>query len=132
MAQRWVGEAHVRIMFRGTARNGKEEYIGRVRAGKHAWVFEHLYAPAMGFGCGVAYDSSDAYDAMAASACSFGAYFTTHNRGHDVPEWAPPAEVADAIEHAISQAVNEDGSLDVRRTKRWPAVRGATEEKEPT
>jgi hypothetical protein len=58
---------------------------------------------------------------MAQSAASFGSYYTTGNRGSDVPGWAPSAEVADAIDYATSVALREDGSYEVSRRPGGPA-----------
>jgi hypothetical protein len=49
---------------------------------------------------------------MAMSAAAFGSYYTTHNRGDDTPDWAPPPEVADAIDDAVSSG----DVFEVRRT----------------
>lgn len=64
---------------------------------KVAWKFTDLKCAPVGFGAGVAYDSHRALEKMAYSAVSFGSYYSTHNRGEDTPDWAPSADVADAI-----------------------------------
>jgi hypothetical protein len=111
MAKRYIGTATIRITL-----HGNDTYRGTVSPGNGspAWRFEDLRAPAAGFGAH-AHDSSYAYDKMAASAVSFGSYYTTHNRGDDTPEWAPAPEVADAIEAATAGAQDEAGEYDVRR-----------------
>ncbi len=109
MAKRRIGDAIVRIVYHDAG-----DYRGTVSAGEHVWRFADLCAPC-GFGSGVAYDSPEAYDAMAESAVSFGSYYTTHNRGGDVPDWAPPVEVADAIDEAVGCALNDDGTYQVTR-----------------
>lgn len=132
MARRYVGDAVVEIWYHGTAPSGGEEYRGRITTGKRGvyWDFDELFAPKFGFGVDVygdrlAYDSAKAYDEMAAAACDFGSYFTTHNRGEDVPEWAPSAEVADAIDHAISIARGDPGgTLSVQRARNGKVVMG--------
>ena len=53
---------------------------------------------------------------MAQSAVCFASYYTTHNRGDDAPEWAPPPEVADAIEEAVAGAQDDRGEYEVRRS----------------
>lgn len=68
-----------------------------------SWTFQNLRGPPAGF-------PDDRYLAM--SACSFGGYYTSDNRGDDLPEWAPPAETADAISEAswwvqLSEEVEE-------------------------
>lgn len=111
MAKRYIGDAIITIQYRD-----RGDYAGTIRAGGHTWHFEDLYAPAGGLP--FAYDSPEAYDKMAAAAVSFGSYYTTHNRGSDTPEWAPPAEVADAIEEATAWATDEEGKglYEVRRS----------------
>src|ERR1700678_2363160 len=109
MAKRYIGDAVITIEYHDSG-----DYRGTVRAGNHAWRFDDLHAPAMGFSH--AYDSPEAYDKMAGSAASFASYYTTHNRGDDVPDWAPPPEVADAIEEAVGWAQDDRGEYEVRRS----------------
>mgnify|MGYP006969347834 CR=1 FL=1 len=120
MATRYIGDATVRIRYRDEG-----DYAGVITVpsgdgGRWHWHFDDLHAPAIGFGPGIAYDSPEAYDEMAGSAISFGSYYTTYNRGDDVPEWAPDAEVADAIDEATSWATDDQGTYDVRRRKNNP------------
>jgi hypothetical protein len=111
MAKRYIGEAVVNILYRD-----KGDYAGTVSVGRGvSWRFEGLKAAPRGFKSGVAYDSPEAYDVMAASAVSFASYFTSHNRGSDVDESYPPAEVADAISEASSWAMDDKGTYHVRR-----------------
>lgn len=127
MARRYIGDAVVEIRYHGTAPNGKEEYRGRITTGKRGlfWDFDSLFAPRFGFGAGVAYDSPKAYDEMAEAACDFCSYYTKDNRGADVPDWAPPAEVADAIEDAICVARGDpQGTLSVQRRRNGKVVLG--------
>jgi len=116
MARRYIGDAIVTIAYHDDG-----DYRGTIKAGKHTWKFDGLHAPRAGLGPGVAYDSPEAYDEMAASAVSFGSYYSTGNRGDDTPDWAPPPEVADAIEQAVSWAQRDDGSYEVRRSSGMPA-----------
>lgn len=110
MAKRYIGDAVITISYRDQG-----DYAGTITVGKLTWRFDGLHAPRSGFARGVAYDSSHAYDVMAASAASFGSYFTSRNRGRDTPDWAPPPDVADAIDEATSWAKNDRGDHDVRR-----------------
>ncbi|SRR5258706_9747297 len=122
MATRFIGSAVIAVFYNGT-RHGKDEYVGIVSPGNgpgYDWHFDSLYAPEAGFGTGIAYDSPEAYDRMARSAVSFGAYYTSHNRGHDVPSWAPSAAVADAIDHATSGSFDDEGR-ELVVTRRAPA-----------
>jgi len=83
MARRYIGDAVIEIFYRD-----RGDYAGRVTAHKKTWHFEDLYAAAIGFGPGIAYDSPAAYDEMAQSAVSFGSYYTIDNRGPEFEEQA--------------------------------------------
>lgn len=107
--KRYIGDAVIDIAYHDAG-----DYRGTVTAGGHTWSFDRLMAPAAGMG--VAYDSPEAYDKMAASAVGFGSYYTTGNRGDDTPDWAPSAAVADAISEATAWAQDDKGQYDVRRT----------------
>jgi len=49
--------------------------------------------------------SSDAYDRAAEDAVSFGSYYTSDNRPVDeLPEWAPPPHIADAISEEMTHS----------------------------
>lgn len=123
MAKRYIGDAVIRIQLSDA--NGNP-YVGTVSAGGRVWHFKDLQAPAIGFGAGVAYDSSEAYDRMAASAVSFGSYYTTHNRPDDPNDdnlaGYPDAETADAISNATSWACDDQGNYSVRRSPNGPEV----------
>jgi len=56
------------------------------------WNFEELNGPKIGSHNG---------KKLAKTACDFGSYFTTLNRGNEVPPWAPNKEIADAISYAV-------------------------------
>lgn len=116
MAKRYIGDAVITITYRD-----RGDYAGTVCAGRKCWRFDELRGPAIGFGRGIAYDSPRAYDEMAESAVGFGSYYTTHNRGDDVPDWAPSADVADAIEEATAWAQDDRGNYEVRRSLRGRA-----------
>lgn len=116
MAKRYIGDAVIRIEYHDAG-----DYRGTVSAGGHVWRFANLHAPLIGHGPGVGYDSPEAYDSMAASAVSFGSYYTTHNRGDDCPEWAPPSEVADAIQEATQCDMTDQGDYLIRRSPKGPA-----------
>jgi hypothetical protein len=113
MPKRFIGDAVVEIRYIGHIA-GRDEYVGNVRAGCCVWKFDSLYAPSAGFSFG--YDSPQAYDHMAEAAISFGAYYTSRNRGDDVPSWAPPPELADIIDEATLHALCETGDYRVSRT----------------
>lgn len=121
MAKRYIGDAVVTIKYHDATSTRQDDYRGTVSAGGYSWRFDGLRAAPAGFGPGIGYDSPEAYDEMAKSAVSFGGYYTTHNRGDDVPDWAPLPEVADAINDATSWAMRDDGSYEVRRSRTGPA-----------
>jgi hypothetical protein len=108
MATRYIGDA--RVVLRYDDRTAA--YVGAVYAGRYAWRFDELRNPPAYRG---AVDSAEAYDKAAASAVSFGANYTTGNRG-DAPDWAPSAAVADAID-AAAWAQDDRGAYEVRRSK---------------
>lgn len=117
MAKRYIGDAVITITYRD-----RGDYAGTVCAGRKCWRFEDLHAPRSGFGRdqngrGISYDSPRAYDKMAESAVGFGSYYTTHNRGDDLPDWAPSANVADAIAEATQWAQNDRGDYEVRKSR---------------
>lgn len=112
MAKRYIGDAVIDIEYTGYIW-GDDMYAGSITADGHVWKFSNLNAPRAGFV--FAYDSPDAYDKMVESAVSFGSYYTSDNRGDDLPDWAPPPEVADAISTVTSCALHDDGKYDVRR-----------------
>ena len=112
MAMRYIGNAVITIKYTGCI-CGKDTYTGTISADGNVWHFDTLHAPAAGF-C-FAYDSPKAYDKMAESAVSFGSYYTTDNRGDELPDWAPPPDVADAISSATCWALRDNGTYKVRR-----------------
>ena len=129
MAKRYIGDAVITIEYVGETPDGRGNYKGTVRAGKHTWRFDELHSGVGGGG-----DSPEAYDEMAQSAVSFASYYTTHNRGDDTPEWAPSPEVADAIDEAVGYAQRDNGEYEVRRSPGGKAHEEATmhEMREPT
>jgi hypothetical protein len=108
MAKRRIGEVVVRIKYLDN-----DTYAGTVSARGYVWKFDELKAPAWGFR--FASDSPWAYDKMAESAVGFGSYYTSHNRGDYVPDWAPAPEVADAIHELSSMAIMDDSTYRIER-----------------
>ncbi len=124
MATRYIGNARITVKFDGY-RPPHLQYSGRIvvpmgSGGKVSWPFSDLGISEYSHP-GPA-DSPEAFDAAAAAAADFGSYYTTHNRGDDVPDWAPAPEVADAIEDATAYATDEEGRglHAVRRSKDGP------------
>lgn len=130
MARRYIGDAVITIEYDGE-QDGRSQYKGTVRAGKHTWKFDNLGSPMGGFRTGS--DSAQAYDEMAQSAVSFGSYYSSGNRGDDTPEWAPSEEIADAINDAVGFAQRDDGTYEVKRSPSGKAHEepGARELAEP-
>jgi hypothetical protein len=73
MARRYSGNLTVYIAY-----FDDDTYKGNIvdRESGDSWSFSDLMAPVCGLGTGVAYDSPEAYDAMAKSAIGFGSYYT--------------------------------------------------------
>jgi len=124
MATRYIGDARVSVRYDGY-RSPHMQYSGRVSvpaaSGRsRTWSFdgigisEHTHTGAA--------DSAEAFDKAAAAAVGFGSYFTSDNRGDDVPAWAPSEDVADAISEATGWATDEEGRglFAVRRSKDGP------------
>ena len=116
MARRYIGDAVIHIKYKGSTPEG-DDYAGKIVTKDYTWKFSQLYAPRCGFGCGVAYDSPEAYDEMADSAASFGSYYTSDNRADDLEDHYPSAEGADAIYEAVSWAQDDQGNYQVLRRK---------------
>ena len=70
-------------------RDGRDRFKGRIilQDGRE-WPFDEL--------CSAVGGARTVID-MAGSALSFASYYSTDNRGDDVPEWAPPGDLASAI-----------------------------------
>lgn len=89
----YSGAVKVELDFTGRSDSaGRGEWAGRIiLPSGEEWAFSDLYTH------GSELESAE-------SALSFASYYTTSNRGDDVPEWAPPAEFADALEYAADFA----------------------------
>jgi len=115
MPKRYVGDATVSIRYVGQDSEDRPQYAGRITLpNKKGWSFKDLGGPRFGGG---SVDSPSTLSKMASSAVSFASYYTTHNRGDDVPSWAPSASLADAIEEAVGYAQRDDGEYEVRSSK---------------
>jgi hypothetical protein len=112
-ATRYIGNARIVVGWN----DSKSWYDGYVKVGKLKQTFSDLHPPRVGFG---SVDSAEAYDRIAVSIVSFLSYYTTGNRGDDVPDWAPPADFADALENEVGAWMDPDGRglYYVRRSKR--------------
>ena len=69
MAKRYIGDAVITIEYVGETPDGRGNYKGTVRAGKHTWRFDELHSGvggvSSGKGYGYAADSPEADDEMA-------------------------------------------------------------------
>jgi len=125
MARRYIGDAVIEIWldegYKGEP--SRFYYMGRVTGCGKTWRFSGLASASFGFGPGIAADSPEAYDRMAASAAEFGSNYTTDNRLKDEPlDGFPSGEVSDAIAQAIVPARGDDrGRLEVSRSRHSPA-----------
>ncbi len=87
MATRYSGNVQIRLTYTG----GLDDcYDGKVRADGHSYAVS-VYAPKVGFGPGIAYDSPEAYDQAAHSMLSFAANDTDWAEGSDI--FTPAAEM---------------------------------------
>ena len=108
---RYVGDAKILLKYSGYGR----DFEGKVVVGGKSWSFTELRPPPVAM-----MDRrpipAKIYDALAEAAADFGAYYTTGNRG-DLPSWAPSAEMANAIQYAVSIAQDEHGRYEIRRRR---------------
>lgn len=63
-------------------------YYGTIFVDNYFWKFDSLK------------DTIHNEYEIAEIACDFGGYYNSSNRGIDVPDWVPNAEIADAISNA--------------------------------
>lgn len=110
MAKRYIGDAIVTLTYKDATHKIKDHYAGTVKVGRYSWRFIIHPAPA-GFGPGIAYDSSEAYDDIAASAARFGS--TPH--GDD-----PDKHTAREIDDAVSGWMDDRGRVAVARSHGGP------------
>lgn len=125
MARRFIGDANIYILYYDRGPCAMEgDYRGSIvvpvdEGPPAVWKFKDPHAPKCGFGPGIAFDSSEAYDQMAQSAVSFGSYYTTMNRNDEEGDLDgyPSGEVADIINDAVSVVLHGGGSYEVWRSK---------------
>jgi len=113
MIQRYIGDLEVGLHYLGRSNDNRAKYCGYIllQDGQR-YRFNNLCS-----GVGIAGTAAADYDDMAESAVGFASYYTTDNRGNDLPDWAPSADLADAIEEAAMGGMKEDGGFEVQRTK---------------
>ncbi len=115
MVTRYIGDAVVKLQ-----RTARDVYRGSIRVGKIRWDFDGLCTPLRRLG--ISYRSPAAYDRAAKDAVSFGSNYTTYNRGNEVPDGYPSAEIAEAISDAAWDR-DERGDYIVRRKSIVPSDR---------
>lgn len=113
--QALVGEARVYIDFD----EGQGVFFGYITAHGHTWAFNDLRQAPLG----PTGDDKEWYAKAISAAVSFGTYYTSSNRSGEVPSWAPPAETADALADATSEAYRVTGEYDVKFLN-WKDVAG--------
>ncbi len=112
VVKRCVGDALVILKRDGHTHDGRCRFKGEIRVSGHRWSFNDLSFHAGD--CG----SPKALDRAAEEIVGFATNYNTLNRPddpEDLPAWAPPAKVADAIEEATMWAQNDRGDMRVKR-----------------
>jgi len=113
MIKRFVGDCEIRLQYCGRTSDNRAKYHGYILLPDGQ---RHNFTDLQS-GVGLPGTRAEDFDDMAEVAVDFAAYYTTHNRG-DAPDWAPPAELADAIEEAAMGGMKEEGGYEVQRQQR--------------
>jgi len=114
MIRRYIGDLEIRLRYCGRSPDNRAKYIGYIiLPDRQRYNFNDLCS-----GVGSPGTRAKDYDEMAKSAVSFASYYTTHNRGDDLPDWAPTAKMADAIDNAAIDGMKEEGGYEIRRKQR--------------
>ena len=114
MIKRFIGDCEIRLQYCGRTSDNRAKYLGCILLPDGQ---RHNFADLQS-GVGLPGTRAEDFDDMAEAAVDFAAYYTTHNQGDDTPDWAPPAELADAIEEAAMGGMKEEGGYEVRRQQR--------------
>ena len=116
MIRRYCGELEIGLYCRGRTPDDRANYLGYVKLPDgRKWRFANLAS-----GVGIPGNRPEDFDSMARSAVSFAANWTSHNRGDETPEWAPAADLADAMSDAAE--IGEDDYTVTRK----PAAKSLT------
>jgi len=113
MIKRYIGELEIRLQYCGRTSDNRAKYLGTIilpNGQRHN--FANLQS-----GVGCPGTRPEDFDEMAEAAVDFASYYSSDNRGEDTPDWAPPAELADAIQEASNGGMAEDFGYIVRRKK---------------
>lgn len=120
MHKRYCGDLEIHLRMKGRTDDGRLEFCGYFLLPDGRRVnFSELRS-----GVGAEFNA-ETLDRMAANAIGFYAYYTSDNRPDDpeavadeVPDWCPPAEVCDAIAHAVEHG--QDYGYCIRRKRGGP------------
>ena len=113
MIKRYIGELEIRLQYRGRSSDNRANYLGSIilpDGRRHN--FTELQS-----GVGCPGTRPEDFDEMAQAAVDFASYYSSDNRGDDTPDWAPPAELADAIQEASYSGMAEDSGYVVLRKR---------------
>ena len=111
MIKRFIGDLEIRLQYWGRTSDNRAKYLGYILLPDGR---RHNFTDLQS-GVGMPGTRAEDFDDMAEAAVDFAAYYTTHNRGDDAPDWAPPAELADAISDAAMCGTKEEGGYKVQR-----------------
>ena len=111
MIKRFIGDCEIRLQYCGRTSDNRAKYLGYILLPDGR---RHNFTDLQS-GVGSPGTRAEDFDNMAEAAVDFAAYYTTHNRSDDTPDWAPPAELADAIEEASMSSMKEEGGYEIRR-----------------
>lgn len=111
MIRRYIGDLEIRLQYLGRSDDNRAKYCGFILLPDGR---RHNFGDLCS-AVGTTGTTAEDYDEMAESAVGFAAYYTTFNRGDDVPKWAPSAELADAIDDAAISGMKEEGGYEIRR-----------------
>jgi len=113
MIRRFIGELEIRLQYCGRSDNNWAKYLGYILLPDGQ---RHNFTDLCS-GVGLPGTRAEDFDEMAKAAVDFASYYTSHNRGDDLPDWAPSADLADAIEDAAMCGMKEEGGYEVRRNQ---------------
>lgn len=114
MIKRFIGDCEIRLQYCGRTSDNRAKYLGYILLPDGQ---RHNFADLQS-GVGSPGTRAEDFDNMAEAAVDFATCYATHNRGDDTPDWAPPAELADAIEEAAMSGMKEESGYKVQRQQR--------------
>jgi len=93
---RYCGEVKIELEYLGYY-EGRDRYFCRVEAGWFVWQYDELFIDP------VHTDVEDCFDRAAVGAVHYGSKYNLGCEGF-IPDWAPPRDIAQAINDAASVA----------------------------